>query len=566
MEAPVMSRLASGVARLRWLALARLAALLSAAVLSLFVGRIAPGAATGPLLFTLAIATMLSAIQVVFLRRAPLDRLSDRSWLALVHAPLILDILTLTLIIHLAGGGENPFYPLYAFPIIVAAALIGSRAALAYAGAATLLYTATIVAELRGWLPHHHLLATGVTIYESPAYLVIQCLSVAATCFMAAAGTSMLIGMLQSRTRELAESQHKAEEDAAQARALYEQLRSATDETKHQRTHLDAAYAELKTAHERLQTRSNQLGELNEQLRRANAECKARREELAQVNAKLQEANARLETRSAHMTDLNELLRAANAECRARRDELERLNEELAQANAKLVELEDVRAQFTLLVTHELRAPVAAIQSYLKLILEGYVPENKVRETIEKAERRALEQLALIADLLELGRIGSANARGLVQPVQIDHLLREQIEFLAGSARDRKITIDVDVAAGLPPVLANPDQMKSLWNNLISNAIKYNRDGGRVCVRLVCEGGKLLASVTDTGIGIPAEVMPRLFSEFFRADNAKAASRMGTGLGLSIVKEIVERAGGEITVESELDVGTTFRFWVPAMN
>jgi len=298
-------------------------------------------------------------------------------------------------------------------------------------------------------------------------------------------------------------------------------------------------------------------------LRVANAECKARREELALVNLQLREALDRLETRSTHMTELNELLRAANAECSARRHELERLNDELALANRKLRELEDVRAQFTLLTTHELRAPVAAIQSYLKLILEGYVPQNKVRETQEKAERRAMEQLALIADLLELGRIGSADARGLVQPVQLEKLMCEQLELLVGSAKARGITVETHIGPDLPPVLANPDQIRSLWNNLVSNAIKYNRDEGHVTVTLVREADRLIASVADTGIGIPKEAMTRLFSEFFRADNAKSVSRMGTGLGLSIVKEIVERAGGQITVESELDKGTTFHLWLP---
>ena len=90
-----------------------------------------------------------------------------------------------------------------------------------------------------------------------------------------------------------------------------------------------------------------------------------------------------------------------------------------------------------------------------------------------------MEQLALIADLLELGRIGSADARGLVQPVQIEQLLAEQVEFLAGNARERSITVEMHVGAHLPPVLANPDQIKSLWNNLVSNAIKYNREGGQ---------------------------------------------------------------------------------------
>ena len=117
--------------------------------------------------------------------------------------------------------------------------------------------------------------------------------------------------------------------------------------------------------------------------------------------------------------------------------------------------------------------------------------------------------------------------------------------------------------ADLRPVLANPDQIKSLWNNLISNAIKYNRDGGQVTINVTTAPDRLNFTVSDTGIGIPPEAMDRLFSEFFRADNAKAISRLGTGLGLSIVKEIVERAGGQITVESVLDKGTTFRFWLP---
>ena len=194
------------------------------------------------------------------------------------------------------------------------------------------------------------------------------------------------------------------------------------------------------------------------------------------------------------------------------------------------------------------------------------MPESKTRETLEKAERRAMDQLALIADLLELGRIGSADARGQVQPVQLDQSLRDQTELLIAGAHERGITIDLQIAPNLPPVLANPDQIKSLWNNLISNAIKYNRNGGRVEVVLGLEGRRLVARVSDTGIGIPPEAMKRLFSEFFRADNAKTHSRTGTGLGLSIIKEIVERAGGEITVESALDQGTTFRFWLPAIT
>ena len=311
---------------------------------------------------------------------------------------------------------------------------------------------------------------------------------------------------------------------------LNEQLRVANEELQHQHAHLDAAYAELQQAYDRLQVRSSHMSELNEQLRAANAECKRQREQLAEVNARLFEANTRLETRSARMSELNDLLRAANAECKARREQLEQLNAELATANAKLRELEDVRAQFTLLVTHELRAPFAAIQSYLKLILEGYVPQAKVRETLEKAERRAMEQLALIADMLELGRIGSADARAGAAGADRTHVART-VGPAIRRRRVRKITVNADIAADLPPVLANPDQIKSLWNNLISNAIKYNRDEGQVDISMRRDGDRLVARVSDTGIGIPPEAMKRLFSEFFRADNAKVQLAHGHGPG-----------------------------------
>ena len=550
-------------ARLRWLSTARLPVIVGAAVLATLVDRVFGGLALAPLLLTLAALAALSIGTIYFVDRRGAAGLSlgEKWWLA--AAQVVADIVALTLVIHFSGGAENPFFPLYAIPVIVAAVLPGRVPALGAATLASLLYAGVVLAEWSGALPHHDALPGASAAVESAGYAIAQSVAVAVTVFVAAEGTSMLVGALKTRARDLEANQHRTEERTAEMRRLNEQLRTANEELSHQRGHLDAAYAELMIAHERLQVRSSHMSELNEQLRLANAECKSRREELAQVNEKLREALGRLETRTEHMSELNELLREANGECRARRDELERLNAELALANRKLRELEDVRAQFTLLTTHELRAPVAAIQSYLKLILEGYVPQAKVRETLEKAERRAMEQLALIADLLELGRIGSADARGLVQPTQIEQSLAEQVEFLSGNARERGITIETRVGSSLSPVLANPDQIKSLWNNLISNAIKYNRDGGQVDVTLIEEGGRLIATVQDTGIGIPAEAMTRLFSEFFRADNAKAQSRQGTGLGLSIVKEIVERAGGQITVESELGVGTRFYFWLP---
>ena len=557
----------TSINRLQWLVKIRLSMLLAALFLAILAAWRIPGLPVGPLLISVLILLGSNTILWFFLRSGIVAQLSESSQNWLVHGQIVLDLVGLTAICHLAGGAENPFFPFYAFPVILASAWLTARTTWGYAGLASLLYGMLLLGEASGVLPHYTLTgllghSTGIT----SAFLGVQWAALTATCFLAGGAANVLIVTLHNQAKALAASQQRAEARASHMRELNARLLATSDECGHRREHLDAAYAELQQAYERLQTRSIHMSELNEQLRAANAECKQRRVELAEVNAKLQEAYGRIETRTTHMSELNEQLRAANAECKARREELERLNTQLATANTKLRELEDVRAQFTLLVTHELRAPVAAIQSYLKLILDGYVPESKLRETLIKAERRAMDQLALIADLLELGRVGSADARGHVQSIHIEQSLREQVDLLAAGAHERNITIQADIEADLPAVMANPDQIKSLWNNLISNAIKYNRDGGQVTIILKREDERLVASVADTGIGIPTEVMPRLFREFFRADNAKAHSRMGTGLGLSIVKEIVERTGGQISAESEINKGTIFHFWLPIIK
>lgn len=235
----------------------------------------------------------------------------------------------------------------------------------------------------------------------------------------------------------------------------------------------------------------------------------------------------------------------------------------LAEEKARLEAIDQAKTEFIRMVTHELRAPIAAIQSYLKLILEGFVPPEKQREVIEKAEARARQQLALIADLLELGQLKEAKARYQEVLVSVDDVLQEVAGQFDGQAAQKNLQLKVNIAHNLPPVRAVPDQIKSVWTNLISNAIKYTPDGGTVEVSLYCDDGQVIGQVRDTGIGIPDEAKERLFTEFFRAKNAKAFNREGTGLGLAIIKRIIENAGGHIWVESEVGKGSTFTFVLP---
>jgi signal transduction histidine kinase len=236
---------------------------------------------------------------------------------------------------------------------------------------------------------------------------------------------------------------------------------------------------------------------------------------------------------------------------------------ELGQLNARLADLDKARSQFIRLVTHELRAPVAAIQSYLRLILDGYVPAEKQREIIEKSERRALEQLALISDLLDLARL--QDKRGEAEPVPVDmaEILHGVADLMQARAADKDLLFSVEVEPNVPPVKATPEHVKRLWTNLISNAIKYTEPGGIVVVTLSQNPNYIVGTVRDTGIGISKEQMVHLFEEFYRTEEAKAMERQGTGLGLSIVKRIVESYGGRIWVESEQGKGSKFSFALP---
>ncbi|MGC8787042.1 MAG: sensor histidine kinase [Anaerolineae bacterium] len=236
---------------------------------------------------------------------------------------------------------------------------------------------------------------------------------------------------------------------------------------------------------------------------------------------------------------------------------------ELAKLNARLAELDKSRSQFIRLVTHELRAPVAAIQSYLRLILDGYVPPEKQREIIEKSERRALEQLALISDLLDLARLQDRRAEAEPELVDVAEVLRSVTDLMQARAEDKDLLFSVQIEPNVPPVRATPEHIKQLWTNLISNAIKYTEPGGIVVVTLSQNPNYVVGTVRDTGIGMTPEQMSHLFEEFYRTEEAKAMERQGTGLGLAIVKRIVESYGGRIWVESEKGKGSKFSFALP---
>lgn len=239
---------------------------------------------------------------------------------------------------------------------------------------------------------------------------------------------------------------------------------------------------------------------------------------------------------------------------------------QLAAEKARLEELDRAKVAFLRLVTHELQAPVSAILTYLDLLLNDYIPQEQQKDTLLRLQARAQEELSLISDLLEFGQLKEIQSAPKTAPIQVEDVLQKAIQEFEPQAVEKGLSLTTEIAPYLPPAVIPADQVKSVWTNLISNAIKYTPSGGKITLSLREESGSLCGQVTDTGIGIPEDAKAMLFSEFFRARNAKVLNIPGTGLGLAIVRQIIEKAGGKIWVESEVDQGSKFTFLLPAAD
>jgi len=232
---------------------------------------------------------------------------------------------------------------------------------------------------------------------------------------------------------------------------------------------------------------------------------------------------------------------------------LQRRARQLAEEKRRL------RFQFISVVSHELKAPIGAIRGYLDMLQNPDMKHDEatVQHMLNRCGVRLDGMHKLILDLLDLTRIESGQKRRELQDVDAMAVARDSIEAYQAAAADRDITIVLNGPDTLE-MTADPGELEIVLNNLVSNAVKYNRDGGTVNVTLACEDSLVTITVADTGIGMAPEDVERLFGEFTRIKNAKTRNIMGSGLGLSILKRLADLAGGDVTVASEVDKGTTF--------
>ncbi len=227
----------------------------------------------------------------------------------------------------------------------------------------------------------------------------------------------------------------------------------------------------------------------------------------------------------------------------------------------ELRRLEGVRRDFVANVSHELKTPLTSIQGYVETLLSDDLPRDTERQFLDVVRANTQRLRSLVDDLLDLSRLDSGGWRPVLQPVDAAAVARAAWDELEPRARTRGILFECAEGAGR--VHADPDALRQILLNLFDNAIRHTPPGGRIRVDIAPAGAAsedlVTVSVEDTGAGIPAEALPRIFERFFRVDPARSRSEGGTGLGLSIVKHLTEAMGGDVSAASTIGRGTTIR-------
>jgi signal transduction histidine kinase len=226
---------------------------------------------------------------------------------------------------------------------------------------------------------------------------------------------------------------------------------------------------------------------------------------------------------------------------------------DLQAINRKLIQTDERKSEFIRKVAHQLRAPISAIQSCLKVVTEGYGPKNIHMDMIKRAENRTEK----IIPLEEIKKKGER------EYIDLNKILHKTIALMNEKASGKKVILSLVIKVPLPLVKARPEDIDDVLINIFDNAIKYTPSEGKIEVIASSDRKKINVEIIDTGIGIAEDDIHLIFDEFYRAENARIIEKEGTGLGLAISKKIIDAYGGDIRVESKVNKGTKFTVIFP---
>ena len=231
----------------------------------------------------------------------------------------------------------------------------------------------------------------------------------------------------------------------------------------------------------------------------------------------------------------------------------------------ELKKMDQVRRDFVANVSHELRTPLSILRGYIETLMDNPKTSREELSRILGVMERHSKRLDLLAqDLLTLAQLESANPNLQLGNVDLPSFFGEVIRDWEKKLAKKQLNVIVDVPPGFPPIRADRPRLQEALYNLLDNAVKYSREHGEI--RLIAQerDDEIVLSVSDHGIGISKEDLPRIFERFYRADKARSTESIrGTGLGLAIVKHVAQRHGGHVEAESEIEKGTTIRVVLP---
>jgi two-component system sensor histidine kinase BaeS len=243
-------------------------------------------------------------------------------------------------------------------------------------------------------------------------------------------------------------------------------------------------------------------------------------------------------------------------------DELAQLALSFNQMAAKLQQTENMRRQLIGDVAHELRTPLTAIKGSMEGLIDGVLPADA--ETYQAIHREADRLQRLVNDLQELSRVDSGAFELDRQSVKVSDLVDSAVARLGKQFEEKGVALETQVPPGLPQVLVDKDRIDQVLLNLVGNALQYTPSGGKVTISTRAQDGEIHIAVADTGIGIPPEHLPHLFTRFYRVDKSRSRAGGGSGIGLTIARYLVEAHGGRIwVVSSGSGQGSTFTFTLP---
>ena len=233
-------------------------------------------------------------------------------------------------------------------------------------------------------------------------------------------------------------------------------------------------------------------------------------------------------------------------------------------AEEKLLEMMEMKSQFISMVSHELRTPLTAIKEGINTVLDGIAGRVKKKQKyfLEIAKRNIDRLSLLINEVLDFQKLETGRTKIDLASHNIADTIREVADTMSLAAKKNKINLVVDIASDTGQVVFDRNHIIQVLTNLLSNAIKFTPEGGRVSLEVIRQQNEIVITISDTGMGIPKEDLSKIFERFYRVKRPGREIH-GTGLGLPIVAQIISQHGGRISVESELEKGTTFTVYLP---